>query len=365
LGGLRHARADSKNLGWQNPSFRGFADYMQTQAFAEALETLIALGSERPTVIMCAEAVPWRCHRSLIADALVVHGFAVEHIMRPGVSRIHSLHPLAVVDQKSVTYPSPPPAPRRLVEPSPTRTAKNSASETAGGRALASFALVRWQVAVDDIVNGVTRRLTLSTVAGMLAILIYLCFALVSYAYYPAAFNPQDNWLSDLGNADLNPTGALFYRLGSGLTGVVVALFFIGLCVIARGHSTRVKVFVVLSQVFGVIGAFALLMSGIFSLGAHASHALWSIMLYIALGTAMFFCGWAFLYFPRLSRHLSYFAFAVTVLNWVMAAFNKTHLIEWIVVALMLVFFGMVSCRMSRVDSWRRIERPGMETQLR
>ncbi len=110
LGGLRHPRADSKNPGWQNPSFRGFADYMQTQAFAEALEVLIALGSERPTVIMCAEAVPWRCHRSLIADALVVHGFAVEHIMRAGVSRIHSLHPLAVVDQGSVTYPSPPPA---------------------------------------------------------------------------------------------------------------------------------------------------------------------------------------------------------------------------------------------------------------
>jgi uncharacterized protein (DUF488 family) len=108
LGGLRHSRADSINLGWRNLSFRGFADYMQTHAFAEAIEALIALAAERPTVIMCAEAVPWRCHRFLIADALVVRGLAVEHIMGPGVSRTHSLHPLAVVDEGVVTYPSPP-----------------------------------------------------------------------------------------------------------------------------------------------------------------------------------------------------------------------------------------------------------------
>ncbi len=216
---------------------------------------------------------------------------------------------------------------------------------------------------IGDIVRSVTRRLTLSTTAGMLAILVYLVFTLVSYAYYPTAFNPRDNWLSDLGNADLNPSGALFYRLGSGLTGVLLALFFIGLWEVSRGRSTRVRVFVRLSQIFGVIGAFALLMSGIFSLGAHASHSLWSVMLYIALGTAMFFCGWTFLYFPRLSRHLSYFAFAVTAINWVMAAFNKTHFIEWIVVALMLVFVGAVSLRMIRVDSWQQIDRPSVKTR--
>lgn len=210
-----------------------------------------------------------------------------------------------------------------------------------------------------------TRRLTLSTTAGMLAILVYLLFTLVSYAYYPTAFNPRDNWLSDLGNADVNPSGALFYRLGSGLTGVLLALFFIGLWVVAQDRSARVKVFVLLSQVFGVVGAFALLMSGIFSLGAHASHSLWSVMLYVALGTGMFFCGWTFLYYPRLPRHLSYFAFAVTAINWVMAAFNKTYFIEWIVVALMLIFVGALSCRMSRIDSWLQIERPSVRTQDR
>ncbi|MDA8217818.1 MAG: DUF488 domain-containing protein [Dehalococcoidales bacterium] len=107
LGGLRHARPDSVNLGWRNPSFRGFADYMQTRDFAEALEVLLALAVEAPTVIMCAEALPWRCHRFLIADALVVRAFPVEHLMSPGVSRAHSLHPLAVVDNRLVRYPNP------------------------------------------------------------------------------------------------------------------------------------------------------------------------------------------------------------------------------------------------------------------
>ena len=105
LGGLRHARPDSTNLGWRNLSFRGFADYMQTPVFAEALEGLIALASARSTAIMCAEALPWRCHRSLIADALVARGFSVEHIMWSGAPRPHELNPRAVVADGLIRYP--------------------------------------------------------------------------------------------------------------------------------------------------------------------------------------------------------------------------------------------------------------------
>lgn len=108
LGGLRHARADSPNQGWRNLSFRGFADYMQTPAFWEALDRLIELATERRTAIMCAEAVPWRCHRYLIADALLVRGFPVEHIMGPGTTRTHTLHPMAVVEEGLIIYPPPP-----------------------------------------------------------------------------------------------------------------------------------------------------------------------------------------------------------------------------------------------------------------
>ena len=80
LGGLRHARKDSINTGWRNASFRGYADYMQTPEFAAAVVDLLNTGPAGHTVIMCAEAVPWRCHRSLVADALTVHGVPVEHI---------------------------------------------------------------------------------------------------------------------------------------------------------------------------------------------------------------------------------------------------------------------------------------------
>ena len=81
LGGLRHARRDSPNMGWRNTSFRGFADYMQTSEFEAGLERLMKLAGQKRSAIMCAEAVPWRCHRSLIADALIVRGIRVDAIL--------------------------------------------------------------------------------------------------------------------------------------------------------------------------------------------------------------------------------------------------------------------------------------------
>jgi uncharacterized protein (DUF488 family) len=105
LGGLRHARRDSPNKAWRNASFRGFADYMQTGEFAESLEELMETASKQTTVIMCAEAVPWRCHRSLIGDALLVRGFQVKHIMGPDSVRDHALTPWAKVEGEKITYP--------------------------------------------------------------------------------------------------------------------------------------------------------------------------------------------------------------------------------------------------------------------
>jgi uncharacterized protein (DUF488 family) len=105
LGGLRHPRPDSRNAGWRNASFRGYADHMQTPAFHRDLETLMGLASETPTAIMCAEAVPWRCHRSLIADALLAHGIEVQEILTAAKSQPHTLTPFAKVDGTEVTYP--------------------------------------------------------------------------------------------------------------------------------------------------------------------------------------------------------------------------------------------------------------------
>jgi len=105
LGGLRHARKDSLNQGWENASFRGFADYMQTAEFEEGLLKLIELARKRKTAIMCAEAVPWRCHRSLIADALTVRGITVMDIMSRTSVKPHTMTPWAEVQGTTITYP--------------------------------------------------------------------------------------------------------------------------------------------------------------------------------------------------------------------------------------------------------------------
>ena len=107
LGGLRRARKDSNNTGWRNSSFRGFADYMQTPDFAHALSALAQTALHERLALMCAEAVPWRCHRSLVADALVVRGASVWHITSRSRAAAHRLTSFAHVEGGNLTYPPP------------------------------------------------------------------------------------------------------------------------------------------------------------------------------------------------------------------------------------------------------------------
>jgi uncharacterized protein (DUF488 family) len=105
LGGRRKSRSDSKNTGWLNASFRGYADYMQTPDFQAAMQELAGLAARAPTVIMCAEAVPWRCHRSLIADALAAQGWTVLEIVGEAEPKLHRLPTWATTENGQVTYP--------------------------------------------------------------------------------------------------------------------------------------------------------------------------------------------------------------------------------------------------------------------
>jgi uncharacterized protein (DUF488 family) len=105
LGGRREPRVDSINTAWRNASFRGYADYMQTPEFAAALQTLIAAGNQHRTAMMCAEAVPWQCHRSLIADALAARGLEIEHIFSAASRKSHICTPFARIEGEKVTYP--------------------------------------------------------------------------------------------------------------------------------------------------------------------------------------------------------------------------------------------------------------------
>jgi uncharacterized protein (DUF488 family) len=110
LGGLRRPRPDSINTGWTNTSFRGYADYMQTPQFDDSLDRCIALSAKESIALMCAEAVPWRCHRSLIADALLAKGIEVGEISSRITARPHTLTPFAHVSRGRVTYPEPTPS---------------------------------------------------------------------------------------------------------------------------------------------------------------------------------------------------------------------------------------------------------------
>lgn len=105
LGGLRKPLKESINSGWKNGLFRGYADYMQTKAFEEAAQELIRLAEEKNSVLLCAEAVPWKCHRSLIADALLVRGIEVQHILAITTVQAHLLTPFAKAEGQKVTYP--------------------------------------------------------------------------------------------------------------------------------------------------------------------------------------------------------------------------------------------------------------------
>jgi hypothetical protein len=113
LGGLRRARKDSPNTAWRNASFRGYADYMLTEEFERGLAELEALAAEETVAVMCAEAVPWRCHRSLVADAVIVRGAEVEDIIDPGTPHPHRLTPFAHVEGTRITYPGEGPGPER------------------------------------------------------------------------------------------------------------------------------------------------------------------------------------------------------------------------------------------------------------
>lgn len=105
LGGFRHAKKDSINTGWKNERFRGYADYMQTEEFFRGLDMLMNMAEKHTTAIMCAEALPYKCHRSLVADALLLRGFIVQHIMPDGKAIEHKMTDFAMVKDGRVIYP--------------------------------------------------------------------------------------------------------------------------------------------------------------------------------------------------------------------------------------------------------------------
>jgi uncharacterized protein (DUF488 family) len=128
LGGLRHTTRDSLNFGWRNASFRGYADYMQTPEFQRAIDQLIQLANQDRIAVMCAEAVPWRCHRSLIADALLARGIRSEDIMSATRRQVHVLTSFAKVEGIKITYPAD--VSQNVANKSPVKSSSQPATRT-------------------------------------------------------------------------------------------------------------------------------------------------------------------------------------------------------------------------------------------
>jgi uncharacterized protein (DUF488 family) len=135
LGGFRRPRPDSVNTAWREPGFRGYADHMQTPEFGAAVDGLLARAATVPTAIMCAEAVPWRCHRQLLADALVARGESVAHVVSAAAATAHALTPTARVVGARVTYPGTPELFPRGAGEEPTPPARARRAVARGRRA--------------------------------------------------------------------------------------------------------------------------------------------------------------------------------------------------------------------------------------
>jgi len=185
-------------------------------------------------------------------------------------------------------------------------------------------------------------RPPLTTIAGLAAIIVSLTLAIVAYAYYPWAFSPAANWISDLGNTLLSPRGSVFFRLDMIALGAVLAAFFVGLHVWSRGQGMMVKLLVTVAQLSGFVGAVAVAMTGIFSENNYAAHAVWATVLFIALATAVWFIGWAPVWHSRLSYKLSGLAFAVCAVD-VVSVVARRHWLEWLAVGLLLCFVAAVA----------------------
>ena len=186
------------------------------------------------------------------------------------------------------------------------------------------------------------RRPPLATIAGLVVIVVSVTLAIVAYSFYPWAFSPAANWISDLGNTLLSPRGSIFFRLDMIAVGAVLAAFFVGLWAWTRGQHVALKLLIGLGQLAGLVAAGALVMTGIFSENDYAAHALWATVLFIALATAVWFIGWAPIWHPDLPQKITYLAFAVCAVD-VISIVARRHWLEWLAVGLLLCFVGAVA----------------------
>ncbi|MDD5622826.1 MAG: hypothetical protein PHQ09_06685 [Actinomycetota bacterium] len=184
----------------------------------------------------------------------------------------------------------------------------------------------------------------ISSAFGFTAIVTYLFFTLISWFFYPLEFNPFHNWLSDLGHVSWNISGSIYYRLASSITGFLIIFFYFFIVELIKDNRRKIKIYTWMVKIFGMLGGFSFLMSGIFPINDISNHSLWSKLLYILLGTSITFSGIIWIY--KKSTHLlAIFSFLAAVINISSGIFNKVFFLEWIVVFFIIVYITIVCIR--------------------
>jgi hypothetical membrane protein len=195
------------------------------------------------------------------------------------------------------------------------------------------------------------RHSALSFVTSLFAVVCYLALALLAFAHYPLPYSPVRNWLSDLGNANLNPQGALFYKIGIVATAVVLVPFFLGLSQWKLGNNRRQHLMLLLTQGLGILGALAMAMSGLYPINFLAFHRFFSNSLYILLGTAFAFSVAALRYHPTCPRWLLIVGASTTLVDLLYGALHTVYVLEWITTALLLCYLGLLGAETQRLSS--------------
>jgi hypothetical membrane protein len=195
------------------------------------------------------------------------------------------------------------------------------------------------------------RRYSLSFAASLVATVWYLTCALVAFSRYPLLYSPLNNWLSDLGNVDVNPAGAFFYNVGIVATGLLLVLFFVGLSVWKMSTNRIQQVMLHLTQGFGMLGALAMVMTGLFPINHFALHSFFSTCSNVLLGTAFAFSVAALRYHASCPRWLLILG-AVTTLADLLFGLSKivqtTYVLEWVTIALFISYIVLLGAQTQR-----------------
>ena len=190
----------------------------------------------------------------------------------------------------------------------------------------------------------------LSLFAGILMVVIYLAFAFLAKAGFPGRYSPLQNWLSDLGSFQLNPKGALFYNLGIVLAGALLLPFFSGLGACRLAGNRTQNAMLLLTQIFGALGAFAMVMSAVFPISVPGVHSILSAALYILLGTAFGFSVAALRYYPRYPKWALAAGVLVAIEDMLWGMVLNIYIMEWVTVALFLAYVLLLAVETKRLQ---------------